>query len=75
MIGVLFIVLGAVEMIGFVTVLANKRAAKKGGVPDRVRGKRHRGKEEPKVQPEPEYIEAEAEPKQIEAEDEVKMIE
>ena len=75
MIGVLFIVLGAVEMIGFVTVLANKRAARKGGVPDKVRGKRHRGKEEPKVQPEPEYIEAEAEPKQIEAEDEVKMIE
>ena len=74
-IGVLFIVLGAVEMIGFVTVQANKRAAKKGGVPDKVRSKKRKGKEEPEVQQEPEVIEVEPEPKQIEAEGEVKMIE
>ncbi len=75
-IGVLFIVLGAVEMIGFVTVRVNKRAAQKGNLPDKVRSKKRKGKEEePEVQPEQEIIEVEPEPKQIETEEDIKLIE
>ena len=72
-IGVLFIVLGAVEMIGYVTFLANRRAEKKGNLPAKAKGKKK--KDEPVAQPEQEVVEVETEPRQIEQEDEIKQIE
>ena len=71
-VGVLFIVLGALEMVGFVTYFANKRAMEKGNLPVKAKGKKKKEKRE--EQPE-EVIEVEAEPKQIEQEDDVKLIE
>ena len=74
--GIMFVTLGAVEIIGFITVLANRRAPRNNLQPVKQpkKAKKKKGDEEPA----PEYQEGEivdASPKQIESEDNVKLIE
>ncbi len=80
-VGILFIALGAVEIVGYITIIANRRAPKPEGVlQPRPKGRR-KGKKRGDVEPDEEVDvnssvqeEVDGAPKQIEQEDDIKLI-
>lgn len=71
--GILFVVLGGVETVGFITVLANKKSANT-NVPATTTKKKKDKTEEPVQEIEAEKEVIDATPKQIEQEDDIKLI-
>ena len=74
--GVLFIVLGAVEVIGYITVLVNARPPKEATPPavkKEKKPKKAKGQKQ-SIEEDGEVIEVDAVPKQIESEDDIKLI-
>lgn len=77
--GILFIALGAVEIIGFITVIVNKKAPRNDLQPVKQPKKPKKVKKKEEEEPAPVFDEEEeivdATPKQIESEDDIKLIE
>ena len=78
--GILFIVLGAVEVIGFITIMANKRAEEKNNKPVKPKkgGKHEKQEDVPQndiPNEEKPVISVEGQPKQIETDGDIKLIE
>ena len=83
-IAILFVVLGAVEIIGFITLLANKRPPQTTQVSTETRGKGKKGKKKKGEQIDEDIVDVNIDdnqevvdgtPKEIEMEDDVKLIE
>lgn len=80
-VGILFIALGAVEIVGYITIVVNRRAPATNELELRKDGSKKTKKGKKKEEPVPEEMvdaqseEVDASPKQIEQEEDVKLIE